>query len=94
MVIHHATAISKSPVASKESEAHAVSGNFTVLGEILMAFPSSVPQGTCQVNIRISPETFLKLQQRVHRGKRTAFAEAVLRRKLDHHLATKPEAQK
>ena len=65
-----------------------------LLLEILMAFPSSVPQGTCQVNFHISPETFLKLQQRVHRGKRTAFVEAVLRRELDHQLATKPEAQK
>ena len=65
-----------------------------LLLEILMAFPSSVRQGTCQVNFRISPETFLKLQQRVHRGKRTAFVEAVLRRELDQQLATKPEAQK
>ena len=65
-----------------------------LLLEIMMAFPSSVPQGTCQVNFRISPETFLKLQQRVHRGKRTAFVKAALRSELDHHLATKPEAQK
>ena len=65
-----------------------------LLLETLMAIPSSVPQGNCQVNFRISPETFLKLQQRVHRSKRTAFVEAVLRRELDHHLATKPEAQK